>query len=67
MPDPIDTEPALKAYIVEGNDDPENQSHGFWHEVGVAWMHSDAKGMTVKLHSLPISGEIILRVPRPTL
>ena len=33
----------------------------FWNELGAAWPHKDGKGMTVKLVSLPIDGEVILR------
>jgi hypothetical protein len=64
MTDIVDTRPVLKAYVVDRKDDHENQAKGFWHEVGAAWMHKDGKGMTLRLHSLPINGEIVLREPK---
>ena len=33
----------------------------FWNELGAAWPHKDGKGMTIKLSSLPLDGEVILR------
>jgi hypothetical protein len=35
------------------------------YEIGVAWMHADANGFSLTLHSLPLDGKVWLRHPEP--
>jgi hypothetical protein len=41
----------------------ENQDD-WWSEIGGAFAHADGQGLNIVLHSLPISGKIVLRVPK---
>ena len=34
----------------------------FWTRIGIAWVHKDGKGYNIKLDSLPIDGNVILRI-----
>lgn len=36
-----------------------------WTKVGVAFPHSDGKGINVVLHALPVSGQVVLRIHEP--
>lgn len=51
--------PTHIAYQVQDADGDETK--GYWTEIGAAWMHEDGKGLSVKLHSVPLSGRIVLR------
>lgn len=42
--------------VVQGSNGQE-----YWNSVGAAWTHGDGKGETIKLHSFPANGEIVLR------
>ena len=33
------------------------------YEIGAAWMHADANGFSLTLHSLPLDGKVWLRHP----
>ena len=33
-----------------------------WRQIGVAWSHSDGKGMTISLDLQPLDGRVVLRV-----
>lgn len=33
----------------------------YWNAVGIASPHKDGQGTTVKLHSVPVNGEVVLR------
>ena len=48
--------PSHIAYSVQ--DSKNNKMH--WNKVGAAWPIKD-DGLTVKLHSMPLNGEIVLR------
>ena len=37
----------------------------FWQKIGGAWSHSDGRGMTVLLDSMPLDGRVTLRVNQP--
>lgn len=51
--------PALIAYYVS-----ERGDKSYWTRIGAAWDHEDAKGLTVQLDLLPVSGgRIVLREP----
>lgn len=50
--------PDLIAYDVR---DRENDKKGIWNRVGAVWFHRDGKGADVLLHSVPLSGRIVLR------
>lgn len=32
-----------------------------WREIGAGWLHRDMAGMNIKLDSIPVDGEIVLR------
>lgn len=42
----------------------EKGGKSFWSKVGAAWKHKDDKGYTLQLETCPISGRIVLRLPR---
>lgn len=51
--------PALIAYSVT-----ERGGKSFWTRIGAAWNHEDAKGLTLQLELLPVTGgRIVLREP----
>ena len=51
--------PALIAYHVT-----ERGEKSFWTRIGAAWDHDDAKGLTIQLDLMPMSGgRIVLREP----
>ena len=52
--------PTHHAYVVRGEGD-----EAFWKQIGVAWAHSDKKGITVKLDAFPVNGELVIRRPKP--
>ena len=43
------------------NGGDEERGKGIWNRVGSVWMHKDGAGFNVKLHSFPVSGEIVIR------
>jgi hypothetical protein len=51
--------PSLIAWQVRDGKDKES----FWDRVGVAWSNRDG-GFTVQLHSIPLSGRIVLSKPK---
>ena len=57
----VKTAPDYIAYQV---DDVEGGG-GHFHEVGTARNHKDGEGLTVRLKSLPVSGEVVLRAYKP--
>jgi len=51
--------PALIAYHVA-----ERGEKSFWTRIGAAWDHEDAKGLTIQLELMPMTGgRIVLREP----
>jgi len=51
--------PALIAYHVS-----ERGEKSYWTRIGAAWDHEDAKGLTLQLDLVPVSGgRIVLREP----
>ncbi|MGE0677215.1 hypothetical protein [Pseudolabrys sp.] len=52
--------PAYDAFMVEGDG-----KEAFWTKIGAAWPHEDAKGLNLQLSAIPISGRVVLRVPKP--
>jgi hypothetical protein len=32
-----------------------------WTKIGSAWAHGDGKGFNIRLHAVPVDGEIVLR------
>lgn len=53
-----DQQPMYRAYtIVEREKDVP-----FWLNIGVAFVHKDAKGLNVILQALPLDGKLVLRV-----
>ncbi len=51
--------PSLIAYHVA-----ERGGQSYWTRLGAAWDHDDAKGLTVQLDLMPVSGgRIVLREP----
>lgn len=39
----------------------ETKERVIWNRIGAAWVHGDGKGFNVKLDSMPLDGEVILR------
>ena len=37
----------------------------YWHRVGSAWKAGEDGTVSIKLNSLPLNGELVLRVPLP--
>ena len=52
--------PTGRKKIVDGVEKPE-----FWPKIGVAFPMKDGTGFTIKLDSLPLNGELVVRPPRP--
>ena len=57
-----DRRPSMIAWQVRDGKDDES----YWDRVGVAWQNRDG-GYTVQLHSVPLSGRIVLRKPEHQL
>ena len=36
-------------------------SRAIWTRVGAAWQHSDAKGLTIVLETMPLNGRLVVR------
>jgi hypothetical protein len=53
--------PSLIAYQVRDGKDESS----YWDRIGVAWTNRDG-GFTVQLHSMPLSGRIVLAKPKAT-
>jgi hypothetical protein len=53
--------PAYIAYQVRDN---EEKGEAFWTRIGVAFAHADQKGFNLILDSIPLTGQIALRVPK---
>jgi hypothetical protein len=57
---PAGRAPSLIAYQVrDGKDDQTS----YWDRIGVAWGNKDG-GFTVQLHSVPLSGRVVLSKPK---
>lgn len=52
------SKPALKAFVVT-----ESNGKSFFHEIGAAWANSKG-GYSLRLHALPVNGEIVLLPPK---
>lgn len=48
--------PDFRAYLVKGEGDK-----AFWQQIGVAWAHTDGKGISLSLDAMPANGRITLR------
>lgn len=40
---------------------PGNDNKSFWQRIGGAWEHKDGNGLFIKLDTLPVDGEIVIR------
>lgn len=49
--------PDYRLYQVKGD----QRDKAFWQPVGVAWAHTDGKGVTMTLDSIPLNGRITMR------
>ena len=56
---PTNRRPSFNAYQVRDGKDKES----YWDKVGVAWSNRDG-GFTIQLHSLPLTGRIVLSKPK---
>ena len=36
----------------------------YWDRIGVAWAHGDGKGFNIELASMPVDGQVTLRIPQ---
>lgn len=50
--------PDLRVFVTRKNGDKT-----YYHEVGVAW-HVDKGGISIKLHALPLEGELVCFPPK---
>jgi hypothetical protein len=58
----MSTTPRLDAYSVRKYTDRQSgEERSDWTKVGVAWPHSDAKGLNLHLSAMPIDGVVVLR------
>jgi hypothetical protein len=55
--------PSLIAYQVREVKYDDGRTDSFWDRVGVAWSNKDG-GFTIQLHSVPLSGRIVLTKPK---
>lgn len=49
--------PTHRLFTVSGEGDTAR-----WTEIGAAWSNKDAKGFTLQLEALPVSGRIVMRL-----
>lgn len=40
---------------------PGNDNKTFWSRIGGAWEHKDGNGLFIKLDTLPVNGEVVIR------
>lgn len=52
--------PTHRLFTVSGDGDTAR-----WTEIGAAWSNKDAKGFTLQLEALPVSGRIVMRLIEP--
>ena len=52
-----DTRPSHRAYQVISIAKDKSK----WREIGAGWLHRDMAGMNIKLDSVPVDGEIVVR------
>jgi hypothetical protein len=58
----MSTTPRLDAYSVRKYTDRQSgEERSDWTRVGVAWPHSDGKGLNVHLSAMPVDGVLVLR------
>lgn len=50
--------PQWRVYTVEKKDGDQKD---FFHPIGVGWSHKDGKGLRLKLHALPLHGDVFIR------
>ena len=55
---PVSKSPTHFAYHVRNRDG----GKGFWTRIGSAWAHTDGKGFSVQIETVPLDGRITLRV-----
>ena len=53
------SKPTLKAFVVTESGDGKS----FFNEIGAAWANSKG-GYSLRLHALPVTGEIVLLPPK---
>jgi hypothetical protein len=52
------TRPDMKAFVVT-----KSGEKSFWNEIGAAWKTKNG-GYSIKLHAVPVNGEIVLLPPK---
>jgi hypothetical protein len=57
--------PTHTAYSVRDFKKQDGAADSSWSTIGVAFLHKDGKGLDVVLDALPVSGRIVLRIPKP--
>jgi hypothetical protein len=53
--------PTHTAYQVREWKDKEGKDQASWTCIGSVWSHDDGKGFNVRLHALPVDGQIVVR------
>jgi hypothetical protein len=54
--------PTHNVYVTKAGADDKT----FWSRIGGAWEHKDGNGLFIRLDTLPIDGQIVIRKARPT-
>lgn len=54
--------PTHYVYHVSRKDSGEK---GHWTRIGAAWAHQDGDGLSLRIEAMPMSGELVIRTPRP--
>ena len=50
------TRPTHRVFVVMKRPDRK----AFWSEIGAGWQHASGKGLSIKLTSAPLNGELVL-------
>jgi len=54
-------QPSFTAYAVTKRGDGQDD---WWTEIGSAFEHADGQGQNIILRAIPVSGKIVLRIPK---
>jgi len=53
----IKRKPTHRVYVTK----PGDNNKAYWNRIDGAWEHKDGKGFYIKLETLPVNGEIVIR------
>jgi hypothetical protein len=52
----------MDVFVVENYEDDAGKEKSNWTRVGAAFPHKDAKGFTVELRAIPVTGKLVMRL-----